>query len=128
MAFLHCHKCPWSQDDFWSFKIGKSGYHRLWPTKFYMAYNPISVFLAHTFGKHGYWRPRRVHFDKYVAIENKWKRSDPHSWWLILREFKRMISKFKNQKWWTERAFQRDRRLKIAACPNCGSKEDFDID
>lgn len=99
MAYLHCHHCHWSQDDFWDFSFGRYGY------------------------------PRRIEHDKCCIQDYGWKRFDPHSWWLIWYQFKRILRKFKNQKWWTEKSFRRDHRvLKLAYCPNCGSKTDFDID
>lgn len=119
MAYLHCHKCGWSQDDFWDFSFGKHRYFWHW------GYNPISLFLLCVFGKKGYLKPRRIKFDSYVAKEYGWKRIDPHTWYLVWYELCRTIKKFKRQKWWTNRAFRKD---KNAICPKCKSDEGFDID
>ena len=128
MAFLHCHNCDWSQDDFWDFSFGRYGYWRIPFTKISWSYNPISCFMSHVFDKKGYWFPRRIQYDRYCIEDLGWKRADPHSWWLIWYQFKRMLRKFKRQKWRTEKAFRRDRILKLAYCPSCGSRDHFDID
>lgn len=123
MAFLHCHSCDWSQDDYWDFSI-RRGYGHFTVFGFGWQYNPISCFLSYVFGRQGYWWPRRIDFDDNIAKECGWKRRDPHSWFLIVREFKRMIRKFKNQRWWTHEQFLAD---VDAVCPNCG-KSNFDED
>lgn len=134
MAFLHCHNCGWSQDDFWSFKFGKWGYFTLIEfgnIRISWKYNPISCFLTHLFGKYGYLKPRRIKFDHNVMDESGWKRIDPHSWWLIWYEFKRMIVRFKKQTWWTYESFKKDRnkysKYEWPPCPKCG-KQELDID
>jgi len=127
MAFLHCHSCHWSQDDFWNFRIGRNGYWKIPFIKLYWKYNPISCFLMYVFKKNGYWFPKRIKFDEYVIKERSWKRKDPHSWFLILYEFKRMIRKFKRQKWWIYKNWKKDYDAGKAKCPNCG-KINFDID
>lgn len=128
MAYLHCHRCHWSQDDFWDFSFGRHGYWTIPFTKISWGYNPFSVFLSYVFTKKGYWWPRRIMHDKYCMVENKWKRRDPHSWWLAWWEFTKIFWRFKRQMWWTECDFERDYRLGIAKCPNCGGKNEFDID
>jgi hypothetical protein len=60
--------------------------------------------------------------------ENGWKRPDPHSWFLVWEQFKEIFRRFKKQVWWTNEAFQKDHKLGIAKCPNCGRKDQFDID
>lgn len=130
MSFLHCHTkgCNWSQDDWWNFSFGRYGYWKFPFTRYGWAYNPFSVFLSNVFTKKGYWFPRRIKFDRGCMEENKWKRIDPHSWWLAWREFKKIFWRFKRQKWWTEKTFKKDYAKGIAVCPNCGSSDEFDID
>lgn len=121
MSYLHCHNCEFSQDDFWDFRFAKYAYWHHW------RYNPFSLFLSY-FGT--YWRPRRTKFDRWIAKENGWSRSDPHSWYLIWHEFKRMIRKFIYQKYWTAKSWQRAIKKngeKWPACPKCG-KNELDID
>ncbi len=129
MAYLHCHtkNCDWSQDDFWSFKIGKYGYWKFPFSKFGIAYNPISVFLSYVCTKKGYWKPRRIVHDSSWAKEAGWSRKDPHSWWLAWQSFKDIFRRFKGQKWWTYESWKSDYDKGIAVCPNCGQKN-FDID
>jgi len=128
MAYLHCHSCNWSQDDFWDWNvcINRSGFYTLiaWPVRIGWGYNPISVFLSYVFVRKGYWWPRRIEHDKDVARELGWKRSDPHSWWLIGWEFKRMLRKFKEQTWLTWEAFK---ATKEPRCPKCG-QDNFNVD
>jgi hypothetical protein len=125
MAFLHCHSCDWSQDDFWDFRIRRGrGYFSIKWLGLGWEYNPVSVFLSYVFGRKGYWWPRRIDFDDNCKRENGWKRRDPHSWYLIGQEFKSMRRKFKNMRWRTMEEFNKD---KHAVCPNCG-KQNFDVD
>lgn len=109
MAYVHCHQCGWSQDDFWDFSWRKYGYWHGW------RYNPFSCFLSYV---DSYIKPRRITFDKWVAKESGWKRIDPHSWWLIWDRFKSMIKKFIKQKWWFEDSYYKDKKKK---CPCCGN-------
>ncbi len=129
MAYLHCHNCYWSQDDFWDFKIRMRSFNLIGKIRIRLpswGYNPISHFNALVFNwKHGLWRPRRIRHDKYMTQEFGWKRCDPFSWWLIYFEIKRAIKTFGKQKWWTEKSW--GRMSKTAICPNCG-KRAWDID
>lgn len=132
MSYLHCHTkgCNWSQDDFWDFSFGRHGYWTV-PLPFIKLgwrYNPFSVFLSYVFTKKGYWFPRRIMHDRNCMADYGWKRPDPHSWWLAWYQFLRIFRSFKRQIWWTEKAFRKDHKLGKAACPNCCSKDEFDID
>jgi hypothetical protein len=114
MAYVHCHNCDWSQDDFWDF--------RFWRRH---SYNPISYFLRRVIGwKDGLWRPRRTRHDHWYAVEQKWKRDDPHSWYLVWWLLKRMCRSFKHQHWWTWTGYWTDKRK---VCPSCGSPK-LDVD
>jgi hypothetical protein len=119
MAYLHCHTegCGWSQDDFWNLK----GFY-FWK----IGYNPLSVFLSYTFGYKGYWKPRRMDHNSSVIKDYGWSRRDPHSWYLIWYQLKRMIMKFFEMKWWTQKSWEKA-NAKGAACPKCGERN-FDID
>lgn len=118
MAYLHCHTkgCGWSQDDFWSLR---GGY--FWK----IGYNPLSVFLSYVFGYKGFWYPRRVKCDTSVIEDYGWRRSDPHSWWLIWYEFKKIFSRLKRMKWWTWKSWKKAKAT--ANCPECNQRN-FDID
>ena len=134
MAYLHCHSCDFSQDDFWDFSFGKHGYKKIlfWSWK----YNPISCFLSYVFGQSNFsFRdafiiPRRREFGSEVIEEFGWKRTDPHSWWLIYNSFKHMIGKFKYQKYWTYKSWEKAIEKNGGdwpCCHECGKKE-LDID
>lgn len=120
---VHCHSCGWSQDDFWNFRWGRYGYWHGW------GYNPISVFLSHLTGRNGLWRFRRCHFDSYVAKDYGWKRSDPHNWYLIWWQFKRLVGSFRRQAWWSEKAWIQatKKQGRWPDCPKCGQHA-LDID
>lgn len=125
MAFVHCTRCNWEQDDFWNFKIQFGcGYFKFFNIGW--GYNPISLFFSHVFGQtfpkyfsQGYLIPRRIKFDKVWVMGNGWGRNDPHSWFLIWFEFKKMIKKLKKMHWWTENSF---RNSKNKSCPKCGAE------
>lgn len=124
MAYLHCHNCNFSQDDFWDFRLGKYGYFWHW------GYNPFSVFLMYVFGRHGFIKPHRIEFDRNVMAESGWKRRDPHSWWLIWLRVRNLIRTFKRQRWWTYNSFQTSCKIRNGAwppCPECGKRK-LDID
>lgn len=115
MAYVHCHNCDWSQDDFWSFK----------------GYNPIRFFWKNVlWGRSGYWKPRRIEYDSSVIKEYGWKRTDPHSWWLLARAIRRIFKDFLHQKWWTYASWKKTVEKngnKWPVCPKCG-KPELDID
>ena len=113
MAFVHCHNCDWQQDDFWDFGFRKYGYFMKW------GYNPFSLFLSYVFGRGGYWRPRRIDHDDWCAKELGWSRRDPHSWWLIWWQLKRVVRKFVTQEWWTWNEYKKD---PDKYCPDCGNE------
>ena len=117
MAYLHCHSCDWSQDDFWEWK---------WSLKFWKSrpfgYNPLSVLFDDI---RYYIKPRHIEFDRCCAEEMGFKSSRIFSWVFLLYEIKRGIRRFRHMRWWTYRAWMKE--CDVAVCPCCGAK-DFDID
>lgn len=119
MAYLHCHSCDWSQDDFWSF-----------------SYNPFTKFWSDI-----KWliRPRILTLDgwivndltKYTGVNVHRFRSTQKgpvkvfSWQWLWLEIVKEIKLTRDQRWWTWKSWKRDRAT--AKCPKCG-KVDFDID
>lgn len=119
MAYLHCHSCEWSQDDFWSLR-----------------YNPITKMWSDI---KWLFIPRIIELDEWVVRDSVeytgipvYKLRDDQlqprrifSWnWFILeavREWK--ISR--KMKWWTWESWIRDKDS--AVCPACGN-HNFDID
>lgn len=121
MAYVHCHNCDWSQDDFWDFSWGCYGYWHGW------RYNPFSLFLRYV---GDYWWPRVIEFDVGWAEEQGWPSHHRHSWRLLWDQFVRIPRKFRKQKWWTYKVWERaiDRNVgKWPACPHCGAQA-LDID
>jgi len=119
MAYLHCHSCDWSQDDFWSKR-----------------YNPLTK-LRDDFK--WLWRPQMWGMDEFIVSDLTrlthvpvWRFRSPSgvglqvfSWnWLILEIVKEIII-FRRQRWWTHAAWKRDQDT--AVCPKCGDWN-FDID
>ncbi len=122
MSYLHCHKCHWGQDDFWSWEW--SGLRRFWKWSHRpFGYNPLSLILEDIAE---YWRPRMVS-NPTNLVEDKGP-EEIHSWCMLLREVKRHASRLFNQPWWTQDQFRRDYDLGKAVCPKCGSTDDWDID
>lgn len=117
MAYLHCHSCDWSQDDFWT-----------------KTYNPLTKIWSDI---EWLWKPRIMGMDidivddltryTYVIVLRKKYRYGYKifSWnWLILEIVKDIKLAFK-QKWWTWKSWKKNKAT--AKCPEC-NKQNFDID
>jgi len=72
MAYIHCHSCDWSQDDFWDFKIHKYGWYDGYNLfkKYGWGYNPIKM-LIDDFKHWGF--PRWISFDSEGAKKYRHK-------------------------------------------------------
>lgn len=102
MAYVHCHSCNWSQDDFWTWK--------------WKAYNPISYFLRQSIPTWG--RPHFVKCDPLLHPSGR-----IFSWHQLWREFLHMSRSFFRQKWWTNAAWKKaikENGGKWPKCPSCG--------
>jgi hypothetical protein len=117
MAYLHCHSCDWSQDDFWNWK---------WTLKFWesrpFGYNPLSLIIE-DFKRN--IKPYYINVDPWFLKETGIKSTPVHSWKMLLWNLKRHIKRLFTQRWWTYKSWLKDKD--IAYCPCCG-KRDFDID
>jgi len=105
MAYLHCHSCEWSQDDFYN-----------------KDYNPLTKIWGDV---QWLWRPRILEID----VESYNPRTI-FSWKLLVIEIVKDIRIALEMKWWTFHSWKKDwaqRTDKFPACPKCG-KQDFDID
>lgn len=123
MAYLHCHKCGWSQDDFWYWDVHWKKIFK-WKSRPF-GYNPISLVLediAHN------WKPRYIEFDSLFAKENKWKSNIVHSWFLMFWLIKGHIKRIRKQKWWTYNSWKKARASHKDVCPKCGGNSHWDID
>jgi len=106
MAYLHCHKCGWQQDDFYS-----------------GSYNPAEYLLnwnEYLFGKH------RDRLDLQFSDDAEFLRENgPITTREVLaRGFEKFARRIRNMKWITNEDFINDPN-KI--CPRCGSDQ-LDID
>ena len=66
MAYIHCHSCDWSQDDFWTlrFKLTWKKWRRsFWKLGLDIGYNPISKFLDDL---KWLWIPRWIELDEFI--------------------------------------------------------------
>jgi len=114
MAYLHCHSCEWSQDDFWTKR-----------------YNPLSL-LIEDFGRL-VRKPYFFEMDSWALNEVSRSCKIPifmyrgkiHSWNWFFVEASLIMRAAKNMTWYTEKQWERCRET--AVCPNCGN-QNFDID
>ena len=100
MAYLHCHSCDWSQDDFYN----KS--YNLW-TKIKSDFKWL-------------WKPRILEFD-----DGEVNFSPRLSWNQLFREIIKDIKIYRKTKWKTREQWKVERDT--AVCPDCGDRN-FDID
>lgn len=124
MAYVHCHNCNWSQDDFWDFGIRRYGYWGRW------GYNPISLFLSYATGQNGYLRPRWMSVPADYARERGLRRNRQHSWTCLARHFRRLLRRFWQQRWYTYAHWKGAVTVnggRWPRCPKCGQR-DLDID
>jgi len=113
MAYLHCHSCDWSQDDFYT-----------------KSYNPLSKIWDDI-----KWtiKPRILSFDYYEPknmAKTVWtpifyKGGKVFSWNWMLVEIERDIRSFLHMKWYTWNKWNKIKDN--AVCPKCGTRN-FDID
>lgn len=97
--YVHCHSCPWSQDDFWSKR-----------------YNPVTVLWGEL---------KWLWFPKMVRTENKvfsWFWLAKCLWWRISAPFRQKW--WTHESW--ERAIERNGGH-WPSCPKCGALN-LDID
>jgi len=110
MAYLHCHKCNWSQDDFYH-----TGYN---PAKYLMDWNES------LFGDNHHKLDEPFTDDSQFISEygNITLRE------VLALEYEKFANRIRKMKWVTDADFKADFAAGIAKCPKCGSMEDFDID
>ena len=118
MAYLHCHSCDWSQDDFWSMRYNI--FTKIW--------SDIKWLI----------RPRALELDQWIINDiteyvnfkvSVWGErpcvAKVFSWSWLLVEIVKDIKNAWNMKWKTWKSWKRDRET--AVCPQCGNRN-FDID
>jgi hypothetical protein len=121
MAYVHCHTCGWTQDDFWSKK-----------------YNPVRSILKHDMYL---LRSQYIRVDLYYVQHTKLTlllrlttRVDgkyyAHSWLLLWRSLRRCCKLLPAQVWWTQASWQRaiaKNHNRYPNCPACGD-DTLDVD
>lgn len=123
MAYLHCHSCGWSQDDFWNFKINFKSSRPF-------GYNPLSIFIE---DYKSYFNLKFRNWDRNFVLDNpevKAHKNENGTYrirniriWIL--ETKRNFKRIFNQKWWTYKSWKKNKDK--AKCPKCG-EHNFDID
>ena len=106
MAFLHCHSCPWKQDDFWSRR-----------------YNPLACLVADV---RRYVRPRWFELDTYFAEKVYTARASRragqlwvHSWGMLVYRVRILVRRAWRMQWWTWAGYVKAGR---PGCPQCGAR------
>ena len=117
MAFVHCHSCPWSQDDFWEVD----------------GYNPFRKDILEDWVKkmkEGIADRKSIGMDQWWAQEAKIpyqpgkKGVDIDFRDYLAWELRRKANNIEKMKWITWKDFKNDPN---PVCPNCGS-DNLDID
>lgn len=106
MAYLHCHSCDFSQDDFWS-----------------ETYNPVKSF------QDDLKDPFFSDLDRVIGMDSGWLENNGYEYithrGLILHHLKQIASRIKGMVYRTMEEYQEKNPERI--CPVCG-KRDLDID
>lgn len=105
MAYLHCHSCDWSQDDFYS--VG--------------GYNPSS-YLSSWMKSLCEDKIDEPFTDDALFIKENGNISRRE---VIAKEFEGYAKRIRGMKWITMEQWERDKDA--AVCPKCGARN-FDID
>lgn len=106
MAYLHCHSCEFSQDDFW-----------------HEGYNPVTCFQSDL------KELMEGDLDKIIEMDSMWLKERNLDFItrreLILYHLDQIKSRIKNMKYRTMQEFKELNPKRL--CPICG-KDDLDID
>ena len=103
MAFLHCHKCNWEQDDFWD----KNGY------------NPFRQDIVDWL-KECLFRDLMSYYDNETGREIELSGQE-----VVARELEQKVRSIRNMHWKTYDEWTKVRD--VAKCPKCGQRK-WDID
>ena len=118
MAYLHCHSCDWSQDDFWDWKWR----WRIWKLRS-LGYTPLALILEDI---REYAKPRYIHYKiSWFTNGHGFQSFKIHSWHMLILMIKHDFEQIITMKWWTWKSWQKHKMH--ATCPSCGAR-DFDID
>lgn len=110
MSFIHCVKCSWTQDDFYTWpRIYKASFG--WT--FYMGYNPISRMIN---SLKELWVPKMIDKYEWTGI----KSGQVFSWKMFFFEVARIRRAWKKTVWKTRAKFMKEKE--DSCCPGCGAK------
>ena len=132
MAYVHCHNCPWSQDDFWNKKYN--------PVRYFLKTDiPTWIVPCHIQADPELVRPN--FFTRSLGLTRVWEEpwGDPDTlvefqsvftWLILARNFWRRITSLFTQVWWTKTSWAKaiqENGNKWPVCPSCGA-DALDID
>ena len=129
MAYLHCHSCDWSQDDFWSWRYNpltktwrdiKWNWKPVWRSmdKWYL--DDIKEYLGISY----LYRKKESPCTRPIRAPTTFEYQVFSWYWFIIQ----IVMEFRNilrMRWWTWKSWQRNKNT--AVCPGCGNRN-FDID
>ena len=105
MAYLHCHKCGWQQDDFYS----QNGYN---PAKYLEGWN--KQLLGDDIDKQFTTDAQCLRDNGPLTVRE-----------VLARQYEKFARRIREMKWITWEQWKKETN-KI--CPKCGSLDHFDID
>jgi len=110
MAYLHCHKCGWHQDDFYD-----EGYN---PAKYLMDWN------EYLFGE------RKSKLDEQFTNDSQFIKENGNitTREVVAREYEKFARRIREMKWMSHEDFRKDYKAGKAKCPSCGCSTEFDVD
>lgn len=109
MAYLHCHNCSWSQDDFYDPK----GYN---PAEFLKSWNDVLC-----------GEDRHKIDEQFTDDAEFLRKNGPLTTReVVAREYEKYAKRIREMKWITWDDFRNDKE-ENKICPQCGS-DDLDID
>jgi hypothetical protein len=141
MAYLHCNRCGWSQDDFWQ----KDGYlpldrredmaNRLMSNRWISVLNFDEILDDIPFSKIRIRRCLRYPFKferrnlvqpESALIEYERLEVEPQAF--VVAMLKQQIRRIEGMRWCTLEEFEADRKAGKAFCPQCRSLDDWTLD
>lgn len=137
MAYLHCHSCDWSQDDFYT--KGYNFFTKMWDDFKWTCKPRVIKFDGGVRDfKKGLWTPiliwKKKRLFEYGKLRPHPNSNETHcmvtdycvfSWNWMLVEFERNIRSLIHMKWYTWEKWHKVKDK--AVCPKCGDRN-FDID
>jgi hypothetical protein len=142
MAYLHCHKCGWSQDDFWSetysplSRLIEDGLlSSLLSEKWlvvdadWLRHSGIlfkDVRVSRLVRQRDEYEPTLFGQPESALVECEQYEVEPRAY--IVEELRRRAKNIEDMRWRTHAEWKKDYDSGKAKCPRCGSNKDFDID